>query len=259
MLIIMKIGILIPSTSYKRDWTKFDETYLINYTLKSFLITYNQEHEYTFYVGIDREDKIYDNKDIQIKILRFVSIMKNINLKFMYMDKIPKGHLTLMWNRLFDKAYDDGCEYFFQCGDDIEFTTKNWVNDCIEILTRNNNIGVAGPINNNVRILTQSFVSRKHKELFNYYFPPEIINWCCDDWINEVYKRLNSFFPLCQHFCKNAGGRPRYDIHNIKGFENDLQNNWKNIRILCDKIVERDVKQAENILPMLMPQILKSV
>ena len=258
-MLIMKIGILIPSTSYKRDWKTYDETYLINYTLKSFLITYNQEHQYTFYVGIDREDKIYDNKEIQMKILRFVSIMKNIDLEFMYMDKIPKGHLTLMWNRLFDKAYDDGCDYFFQCGDDIVFTTKNWVNDCIKILARNNNIGVAGPINNNVRILTQSFVSRKHKELFNYYFPPEIINWCCDDWINDVYKRLNSFFPLSQHFCNNVGGRPRYDIHNIKDFENDLQNNWKNIRILCDKIVERDVRQAENILPMLMPSILKSI
>ena len=29
-----------------------------------------------------------------------------------------------MWNVLFKQAYDDGCDYFYQCGDDIEFKTK---------------------------------------------------------------------------------------------------------------------------------------
>lgn len=31
-------------------------------TLKSFLLTYDKEHKYTFYIGIDRNDKIFDNK-----------------------------------------------------------------------------------------------------------------------------------------------------------------------------------------------------
>jgi hypothetical protein len=254
---IMKIGIIIPSTSYKRDWKTFNETYLIEHTLKSFLITYNQEHNYTFYIGIDEGDRIYDNKEIQSKILRFVSIMKNIHLEFIYMTDIPKGHLTIMWNKLFDKAYQDNCDYFFQCGDDIEFTTKNWINDCIHILQNNNNIGVAGPINNNARILTQSFVSRKHKDIFNYYFPPEIINWCCDDWINEVYRNLNAFFPLKEHFCNNVGGKPRYDIHNIANFGENLRTNWKTIRLLCNKIVERDVKRAHTILNLIDNNNLK--
>ena len=34
-----------------------------------------------------------------------------------------------MWNHLFHNAYEDNCDYFFQCGDDIMFTTKNWVKD----------------------------------------------------------------------------------------------------------------------------------
>ena len=78
--------------------------------------------------------------------------------------------------------------------------------------------GVVGPINNNPRILTQSFVSRKHKELFGYYFPPEIINWFCDDWINEIYKKIGHFYPLTQHFCNNVGGQPRYEINNETAF-----------------------------------------
>jgi|TARA_Y100000992_G_C21273607_1_gene498491 hypothetical protein len=244
----MKIGIIIPSTSHKRDWESFNDTYLVKHTLKTFFITYNQEHNYTFYIGIDKEDRIYDNSEIQSSILRLVSVIKNVNLEFIYMSDIPKGHLTKMWNKLFDKAYDDDCDYFFQCGDDIVFTTKNWINDCIEVLQKNNNIGIAGPINNNPRILTQSFVSRKHKELFNYYFPPELINWFCDDWINEVYRKLNAFFPLKEHYCNNVGGKPRYDIHNIKNFEDNLRNNWITIRKLCNTIVERDAKKAHMIV-----------
>ena len=92
--------------------------------------------------------------------------MKNMEIEFIYMDGIAKGHLTVMWNRLFEKAFKDECDYFFQCGDDIEFKTKKWVNDCIATLQNSNDIGLVGPINNNPRILTQSFVSRKHMELF---------------------------------------------------------------------------------------------
>ena len=50
-----------------------------------------------------------------------------------------------MWNRAFKEAYDDGCEYFYQCGDDIEFLDNDWDNDSIEALKRRNNVGVTGP------------------------------------------------------------------------------------------------------------------
>ena len=92
-----------------------------------------------------------------------------------------------MWNVLFKKAYEDGCDYFYQCGDDICFKTEGWVNDCIKTLIKNRNIGLTGPINNNSSILTQAFVSRKHMEIFGWFFPKEIKNWCCDDWYNMVY------------------------------------------------------------------------
>ena len=43
----------------------------------------------------------------------------------------------------------------------------------IEIITKitipNNDLGLAGPINNNNRILTQAFVSRKHMEIFGWF------------------------------------------------------------------------------------------
>jgi len=244
----MKIALLIPSTSNGRDWKTIEESYLYKHTLKSFLLTYDKEHKYKFFIGIDRNDKIYDNNDNIKKIHRFVSVMINIELEFVYMDNIKKGHLTVMWNKLFETAYNQEYDYFFQCGDDIQFITSNWVQTCINKQQLNNNIGVTGPIDiNNTRLLTQSFVSRKHMELFGYYFPPEIINWYCDDWINEIYKKMNKFYPLPDKVCKNMGGNPRYNINNKKYNSNDeFRKDHFNMKNMCNAIVERDFVKVNN-------------
>ena len=240
----MKIGCIIPSTSKGRHWAKIEESYLYQNTLKSFVLTYDKEHEYIFYIGIDKNDPVYDTNYNKEKLRKFCSVMKNMKIEFIYMDGITKGHLTVMWNRLFEKAYNDGCDYFFQCGDDIEFKTKKWVNDCIATLQKSGDIGLVGPINNNPRILTQSFVSRKHMDLFGYYFPPEIINWYCDDWINDVYKGINHFYPLNAHLCINIGGKPRYDINNNTfTTQEEFTSSIETMRELCKNIVERDLKR----------------
>lgn len=226
----MKIALLIPSTSRGRDWSSVKETYLYNYTIKTFGITYDKDHEYKFYIGIDRGDPVYDKPEVRTYLERFVGIIKNVSIEFIYMDGITKGHLTVMWNRLFLKAYEDGNDYFFQCGDDISFNTPGWVNACINQLQISDGIGITGPLNNNARILTQSFVSRKHMELFGHYFPEEIINWCCDDWINEVYSIIGKLYPLREYSCINMGGMPRYDINNNARFNVYFTKSLKKLR-----------------------------
>ena len=134
-----------------------------------------------------------------------------------------------MWNVLYTKAYNDSCDYFYQCGDDIIFCTKGWVNDSISILQQHNNIGLTGPYNNNPHILTQAFVSRKHMDIFGYFFPENIFNWGCDDWYNYVYKP-NHFFPLKNHYCSNEGGEPRYVIDNNTSFTSNYVENITTLR-----------------------------
>lgn len=241
----MKIGIIIPSTSNGRDWKDIQESYLFKHTIKTFLLTYDKEHNYTFYIGIDRNDKIYDDSDNINYIKEFLSRTPNLSIEFIYMDDIPKGHLTKMWNQLFDLAYNDECDYFFQCGDDIEFLTNGWIDFCINTLVKHNGIGVTGPIDiNNTKLLTQSFVSRKHMKCFGYYFPPEIINWYCDDWINQIYIRMKRFYPLSNCKCNNVGGNPRYRINN----ENDFNKSCYKISNLCKSLVEHDYEKFKNMM-----------
>jgi len=212
-----KIAIMIPCTSNGRTWANIRESYLFKLTIKSFLLSYDKQHIYTFYIGIDRNDPLFDNINNQNELKLILSVMVNTNIQFIYLDDAATGHLTKMWNILFEKAYKDKNDYFFQCGDDIIFTTKGWVNDCIVTLQKHKDMGLVGPINNNPRLLTQCFVSKKHYEIFGYFFPVEIVNWCCDDWINDVYKP-DLFFPLMNHFCSNQGGEPRYIINNDHEF-----------------------------------------
>lgn len=240
----MKIGVLIPATSKGHSWDTIKETFLYKYSLTSFLLTRSEQFTYIFYIGIDRGDPIYDLNENKTQFERICSVMKGTSIEFIYMDDIPKGHLTVMWNKLFKKAYDDGCNYFIQCGDDIIFKTKGWIEAGINKLQTSSDVGVCGPLNNNPRIITQSLVSRKHMEILKYYFPPEIINWFCDDWINEVYASINKLYILQDHFCINAGGRPRYDINNevSRNSQQDVyQKSLYNMREICTRLVKRDI------------------
>lgn len=213
-----KIGMLLISTSRERNWQNIKESYLYKIFLKSFLLTMDEIFQYIIYIGIDKGDHLLDNEEQQAFITKFSTVFKNITFKFVVFDKtIKKGHVGKMWNIVHKKAYEENCDYFFQCGDDILFKTSGWIKRSIEMLKKHNNIGLTGPINNNPRILTQSFVSRKHMEIFGWYFPEEIPNWGIDDWYNYVYQP-NYFYPLAEHFCSNNGGKPRYAVNDEEDF-----------------------------------------
>lgn len=218
------IGILIPTTSHKRNWTKFEDTTLYKIYFESFFKTYCSNYSYVFYLIVDSDDSIFSNPTNQKLIIQYIKQHKNLSLKFLYTFDIQKGWVTKMWNRAFQQAYKDGCQYFFQCGDDIMFETSGWVHESVQQLKKHNNIGLTGPIdhgrfvqNNPIFmpggprfIHTQAFVSRKHMEIFGCFFPEEIKNWFCDDWITHVYYPEHFYIIKC--YLKNMGGEPRYKV-----------------------------------------------
>ena len=248
----MKIAVIIPVTSNKCNFISFKDTDLFNILFKSFFTTYNLNLEYKFYLGIDSDDNFYQDNTVQNDINKFINVMKNTSIEFLTIDSSNKGNVCFIWNELFKKAYDDNYDYFYQCGDDIVFRTKGWINDSIKMLKSKNNIGLTGPINNNNRILTQSFVSRKHMEIFGWYFPEEIKNWCCDDWYNMVY-HPNYLYPLNNHFAENNGGAPRYDINNDKKFNGGgnqmvFSMNVKKLRASAQELANKHKKLIEKYI-----------
>jgi hypothetical protein len=139
-----------------------------------------------------------------------------------------------MWNALARDVPD--YDYMYQCGDDIYFIESGWITESINKLKINNNVGVSGPTDkNNLALkLTQTMTHRSHHDKLGFYFPREIKNWYCDNWIIELYKP-NGFMPLQNHTCMNLGGKPRYDIIHCPG--------------LCSKLIKRDkIKLARKVI-----------
>ena len=257
-----KIALLIPCTSKNRPhWKTMKDTYLYQYTLKTFLWSIlnksqsshpsqdsSPQHEYHVYIGYDEGDHIFSTSLEQLVLKRFESVFPHLHLHFIEFNtsECKQGHLTRMWNILYQKAYKDKCDYFYQCGDDIHFHTKGWVNESIEKLQKNHNIGISGPINNNPRILTQAMFSRRHMEIFGYLFPEkEIKNWCCDDWYNWVYQPTH-FFPLTNHYCSNNGGKPRYIINNDVHFLENARENTNRLREETYRLAQKHKKLIQN-------------
>ncbi len=249
-----KIALLIPCTSKKRDWETINESYIYNYTLKTFLRQLkdcDREYEYIVYIGYDKNDRIFSVPEQQDILKKYSRIFTFLHFEFVEMDA-PPGYLTKMWNQLYKKAYEDDCEYFYQCGDDIEFKTGGWVTEAIQTLQTHKNIGLTGPHNQN-RILTQAFVSREHMHIFGEFFPENILNWCCDDWYNWVYQP-NYYFPLYNHISVNMGGEPRYVIDNNPNFkkENVFR---KNLDSLREKTYTQAVQDRTKIINYLKKNI----
>lgn len=230
----MKVAFLIPSTTKNRPWKKIEETYLYTVFGESFLNTLSDDIDYSIYINIDIDDPIYSKKEEKEKFERFIG--EKAKIKWIDDGYVEKGFLTLMWNYLFEKALEDNNEYFYQCGDDIWFENKDWIKECIEKMKKQNNIGICGPINPpNYRILTQTLVSRKHYEIFKCYFPIQIKNWWCDDWINYVYYP-NYVTKLKNLKAVNKGGEPRYSKPN--------EMLYRKYRHICLKLV----KKGKNVL-----------
>tara|TARA_Y100000591_G_scaffold126524_1_gene108411 strand:+ start:26629 stop:27468 length:840 start_codon:yes stop_codon:yes gene_type:complete len=204
------VAILIPTTSRNRNWSSVTESYLVNNTLPSIITRNSNKHNLCFYIGFDPDDKFYTNAETHEAIKKQFAYFTHVTFKFVCFKNISRGHVTKMWNMLFKIAFNDKNHYFLQCGDDIIFH-GDWIDMAIKMLQLHRNIGITGPLCDNPFILTQSFVSRKHMEIFGCYFPESIINWGCDDWICKVYKP-KYFFPLMDYFAYNTGGEPRYDI-----------------------------------------------
>lgn len=221
----INVAFLIPMTSKYREWNSVYDSNILNLTFKSFIQTYTnkeEENNYNikFYLGIDKNDTLFSKETEKLELENVFKKYNQYNISLdltIFPEDIKPGHLTAMWNIIFKKAYDDGNHYFYQCGDDIQFTTSNWLQECIEKLVEKNNIGVSGP--NSAQwptiVLTQSLVSRKHYEIFGYYFPESIVNWYCDNWITMVY-HPNYYSKLNHHYAPNLGGKERYNVAHLE-------------------------------------------
>jgi hypothetical protein len=205
---IMKISFLIPSTSNKRDWKTAEDTHLWNILCNS-LERYCPDHQIKLFVGIDEEDEVFSKTEEQMK---FHAYFMNFEIEFITMTQDTKGKPTWIWNRLGEVAIEQEYEYFKLLGDDIKMPNdKGWLGCFLNKLKKNKNIGWSAGWSNNNDIPTQFLVHKTHYDIFGFFYPPEIPNWTCDDFLFQIYpdkyRNWLKSYPL-----QNLGGEPRYDV-----------------------------------------------
>lgn len=201
----MKIAFLVPCTSRHRPgWNDIFDSYLYRYSMQYAKDTI-EDHMYkkiTWYIGIDKDDRIYNEKELK----RLDEKIKIISMKSV------QGDVVGFWNELYKEAYDDGYDYFYQMGDDIIFKTPGWLSASIDILLEHNNIGVSGPCSaRTILELTQALTHRTHYDIFGYFCHPAIKNIGEDEWTNYVYMP-NHFYSLRNYTFDNVSNGPRYQM-----------------------------------------------
>ena len=202
------VAFLIPSTTNGRDWEKAEDTYLWNVLCKS-LELHMPSHDIKLFVGYDEGDRIFS---IAEERLKFRAVFAKFKIEWFPFDDRYKGKPTWIWNSLGEKALEQNYEYIKLLGDDIRLPNDSgWLGAMINKLKKNQNIGWSAGYSNNDAIATQFLVHKTHYDVFKFFYPNEIPNWTCDNWLFEIYPEkyrnwLRSF-PLL-----NVGGVPRYEI-----------------------------------------------
>ena len=204
----MKVAFLVPSTSNKRDWEKAEDTHLWSILCNS-LELYTPEHQIKLFVGFNTNDAVYSQPEERFK---FNAVFINFVIEFVPMDDDTKGKPTWIWNQLGEKAIEQGYQYFKLLGDDIKMPNDNgWLGAFINKLKKNNNIGWSAGYSNNDNIPTQFLVHKNHYDIFGFFYPPEIPNWTCDDFMFQIYPEKYRTW-LKSYPLLNLGGEPRYEI-----------------------------------------------
>ena len=219
------VAFLVPSTSNKRDWKNFRETYLNQILLPS-ITTLSKDYNITVYIGYDEDDKLYSN-------ITLPKTYDDLSLKWIKFEDTFKGKPTHIWNCLANSCINDGFDYMQISGDDIRFDPNpNWLRVFIDKLKEKNNIGYSAGFSNNHAIPTQFLIHKKHYKMFGWVFPPQIHAWYCDDHMYQLYGKRGNWLKEFNHY--NVGGEPRYTP--------------KDDKRLCEMLVKRHKKQLVRFL-----------
>ena len=204
LIIENKIAFIVPITSRKRDYKNIKDTDFCKILYQSFLHTSSEKYDFSFYLGYDHDDPFYSTLETITKIKELdprIHMIKMTDLK---------GKVGKIWSILAEKALEDGNDWLYQIGDDIEILDSGWEDAFTKKLKDMDLRGVVGPndINTHRKLLTQSFVHLTHLFFFDTYYPPIINNWYIDDWITISCDQYH----FLEFRVKNSGGSPRYNI-----------------------------------------------
>jgi hypothetical protein len=107
---MVRLAVLALSTSRGRQWSMVEESYLFTKLLTSLAKTKDPSVDYCVFVGVDFDDALFANR------IGSSEHFEGIEVRWLGLRE-PKGHVTRMWNRLFELALLESFFLILQRGD----------------------------------------------------------------------------------------------------------------------------------------------
>lgn len=218
-----KITFIVPVCSRGQGWKSATDCPLVDVHLWSAAKTILPEDydKYDFHCkfGFDDDDPFFTNES-NLETIKKAFIAHAVDgnriTSSCHSFSNTKHNPVQCWNNLAQLAVDEGADYLYQTGDDVELLTPGWVDKFVNALDSTGGVGVAAPEDIGYHgLYTQSFVSKKHIEIMGSYYPSAFRSWYCDDFITGVYKHSWSHY-ITDCKIKNTGGPQRYQAHDAQ-------------------------------------------
>ena len=234
------IGILIPLCSRNQDWINIYDIDFINSFLPFFYGSISNKYNYRFYLAIDENDNfLMNNREDIEKCL-------SPEDKIIIAPKSFNGNPYGIWNLLLEEAKDE-CEYFYQVGSDIGHITKDWDKYFINVLKKNNNLGIIGGVDkrfwlervirNQNGILENVFFHKTHYDIFGRFMNPQFHSWFGDDYISQVYREHNSTFISSNNLYINTNRVGDENKNNRYKSSMEMADKWRDIAKEDSKLI----------------------
>ena len=242
----LTIGILIPLCSRNQDWKTIYDIDFFSSFLPFFYGSISNKYNYRFYLGIDENDKfLMDNRD---KIDKCLTDQE----KIIIVPKKYNGNPYGIWNLLLEQAKDE-CDYFYQCGSDIGHITKSWDHYFINVLKKNNNVGITGGVDKQfwleriVRdqsgILENVFFHKTHYDIFKRFMNPKFKTWFGDDYITQLYRNVDATFICSNHLYVNTNRVGDQNENNRYKPSVEMKDDWFKTAKEDSKLISKYLKQ----------------
>lgn len=207
-----KLVIGVPTTS--KGMKSFEEKHvLLTALIPSLNATISatdlKEFKIVIMIGFDHGDLYFEDAKRRGDLKKMIKQVLSAEISVMFLRLKPLRRVAMTWNMIFSLARKHvRFDYFYQVNDDLTMQTGGWLNKFSAKLDENGGIGVAGPSDSfngfACSLLTQSFVTNKHFEIFSgLMYPLAFRDWKSDRWLSFVYGRERTF---CWEEVKGANG-----------------------------------------------------
>ncbi|KAI3644096.1 hypothetical protein MP228_010260 [Amoeboaphelidium protococcarum] len=160
------------------------------------------QFKFIVYILFDKGDCIFDTNSAMYEnvtsaidqMINDSALQDSLVVRYLPMPR-SNGWLTLIWNIGFLVSMQEGADYYYQVNDDLKIETAGWASYFTTQLDVNEGLGVAGPSDAKWKcsLLTQAMVSRRHFDIFGFFFPLEIKDWYSDFWITRLYEPKHKY------------------------------------------------------------------